>query len=422
MALARWQATIVDETGNVVDQVTVRVEREVLGFPLATLFADRDGAVPLSNPFTLASGETLAAFHCVGGAYRITATKGLFQRTLRYVPVGLAAETDGSLASSINLPEGVNPAVPPVGNLTLYATADHEFALKDSAGNVSLINGDPSVCQCRLSLVSGTPVVATSQTAKTSIKLVPYKGNRLALWNGWGWSVAAFSEISASIASLAANTIYDVFVYANAGVLTLEFVAWTTNSLRATALAYQNGIPVKSGAPTRRYLGTIVTTATAGQCEFSFGGAAIGGSPAFLGVWNYYNRVRVAATVGESRDSWAGVAGTRVMAGSLGNKVSFVSGLEEDFFEAVVVGSGASGTAGNFTVGVGVDVTTTISGLAHGGNTAAVAPCSGRHASTYLGGHINYALEYMQTSGVTWIGDNGLSPAMQSGITFTGMM
>jgi hypothetical protein len=94
MALSRWQATIVDEAGNVLPGAQVTVRREVAGAPLALLFQDRDGLVPLGNPFP-AGGDGFAAFHAAGGAFRIDAVSGSSTRTWRYVPGGLAAEADG---------------------------------------------------------------------------------------------------------------------------------------------------------------------------------------------------------------------------------------------------------------------------------------------------------------------------------------
>lgn len=93
MALARWQATITDEAGNILPAASVTVRRETVGAPLANLFSDRDGLVPIGNPFT-ADGDAYAAFHAVGGAYRITATLGSASREWRYVAVGLGGESD----------------------------------------------------------------------------------------------------------------------------------------------------------------------------------------------------------------------------------------------------------------------------------------------------------------------------------------
>lgn len=100
MPFARWQSTIVDEFGNIVQQPSVEVRAETVGQPLATLYADRDGATPLGNPFTVSLGSNgFAAFHVAGGAYQITVTKGSFSRTYRYVAIGLAGESDALVTS-----------------------------------------------------------------------------------------------------------------------------------------------------------------------------------------------------------------------------------------------------------------------------------------------------------------------------------
>lgn len=96
MALGRWQATIVNDKGDILPGASVEVRREVAGSPLATLYSDRDGLTPLGNPLTVGL-DGYAAFHAVGGAYRITATKDGFSRTWRYVPVGIGSEQDRAL-------------------------------------------------------------------------------------------------------------------------------------------------------------------------------------------------------------------------------------------------------------------------------------------------------------------------------------
>lgn len=93
MTLAIWQRTIVDEAGNILPGASVRVEQEVPGLPLANLFSDRDGAESIGNPFS-ADPDGFAAFHVVGGAYRVTITSGAFSNVLRYVAIGTGAEFD----------------------------------------------------------------------------------------------------------------------------------------------------------------------------------------------------------------------------------------------------------------------------------------------------------------------------------------
>jgi hypothetical protein len=93
MPLARFQFHVTDDEGNVLPGASVEVRREVSGSPLAVLFSDRNGATPLGNPFQ-ADSSGFAAFHVSGGAYRVTATSGAVSRVWRYVPIGLAAESD----------------------------------------------------------------------------------------------------------------------------------------------------------------------------------------------------------------------------------------------------------------------------------------------------------------------------------------
>ena len=93
MPLARWQATIVDEAGNIMPGATISVVHETVGNPPAALFSDRNGSSALGST-TLSDAEGYAFFHVAGGAYRITATLGDQSRDWRYVAIGNAAESD----------------------------------------------------------------------------------------------------------------------------------------------------------------------------------------------------------------------------------------------------------------------------------------------------------------------------------------
>ena len=148
----------------------------------------------------------------------------------------------------------------------------------------------------RLTLQAGVPISTTDQTAKTTIYYTPFHGNRISLYSGSAWIVYTFSELSLSLSGYAANTNFDIFVYNNNGTPALESTAWTNDTTRATALTTQDGIYVKTGATTRRYIGTIRTTATIGQCEDST-------SRRF--VWSLYNQ-----TYKQSRASLVGATHT----------------------------------------------------------------------------------------------------------------
>jgi hypothetical protein len=93
MPLARREITATDAYGNLLTDVQVEVKREG---PLTNepLFSDRDGLVSISNPFSVDPVTGVGAFHCAAGAFRIRIFKTGFERIIRYVPVGTAAEFD----------------------------------------------------------------------------------------------------------------------------------------------------------------------------------------------------------------------------------------------------------------------------------------------------------------------------------------
>ena len=134
-------------------------------------------------------------------------------------------------------------------------------ALESSVG----VNPSRSLCECRLTLSTGVPVPASDVTGATTVYLTPFLGNRIALFDGSGaWAVLALSaDLSLALGTLVAGTNYDIFCYNNSGTPALELgAAWTNDTTRSTGLVLQDGIPVKSGATTRRYLGTLRTTST----------------------------------------------------------------------------------------------------------------------------------------------------------------
>ncbi len=100
----------------------------------------------------------------------------------------------------------------------------------------------------------------------TTCYFTPFRGNVVSLYDGTRWKLYTFSELSLSLSGFTASLPYDVFLYDNSGTLTLEGVAWTSALVRATALVLQDGVYVKSGDTTRRWVGTIATSGT-GECE-----------------------------------------------------------------------------------------------------------------------------------------------------------
>lgn len=133
----------------------------------------------------------------------------------------------------------------------------------------------------RLTLLSGNPVTFSNQSAKGTVYYTPYNGNIIALYDGTGWNLHEFTELSLTLTATSGKN-YDIFLFDNSGVLTLSTEVWTDDSTRATAIARQDGVPVKSGAATYRYLGTIRATGTNQTSD----------TASIRGVWNFDNRVK----------------------------------------------------------------------------------------------------------------------------------
>jgi hypothetical protein len=169
-----------------------------------------------------------------------------------------------------------------------------------------------SVQDFRLTLQSGVAIPTTDSLAATTLYLTPYKGNSIALYSGTAWNVRTSAEMSISLANYVANTNYDLFVYSNSGAPTLESCAWTNNTTRATALALQDGVLSKSGATTRRYVGTIRTTSVTGQCEDS-------GYSSYYSYATTANGSKVVSGLGSTAGLSVGmvVAGTNIAANSV---------------------------------------------------------------------------------------------------------
>ena len=210
-----------------------------------------------------------------------------------------------------------------------------------------------SLCQGRLTLTSGTPVTTSDVTAATTIYFTPYKGNQIGLYSGAMWNLFAFSEISLSLSGYTADENYDIWVYDNSGTVTLDSTVWTNDTTRATALAMQDGVYVKSGDATRRYLGTIRTTSTTGQTE---------DSEAKRYVWNCYNRANRALRQFETNYDWTYSSTTwRQARASTSNQVNVVVGVAESIISLSVVNRvSVSGSGQSAQIAFGEDSTTTV--------------------------------------------------------------
>jgi len=225
------------------------------------------------------------------------------------------------------------------------ASANRDVTLERIAGFIN-----PKLCDFRLSLTSNTAFTTSDVTGAGTLYMVPCDYSltsagegRISLYDGTRWKLHKTAQVSLGL-SVTSGTVYDVFVYDNSGTLTLELTAWTNTTTRATALVLQDGVLLKSGALTRRYLGTLYASGS-NTCEDSR-------TKRFL--WNYYNRRPRALRLNTSGNGTYATADWRYFLNSSANRVEFVLGLTEDPVECTALAV----AGGNGSIGMHLDSAT----------------------------------------------------------------
>lgn len=268
-------------------------------------------------------------------------------------------------------------------------------------------------CQGRLTTESGVAVSTSDRSAQNTLYFTPYNGNLLGLFDGTSWKPHILTEQSLALSGLTSGKNYDVFIYDNAGTLTLELsAAWTNDTTRSDALTIQDAIFVKSGATTRRYLGTIRSTST----------TATEDSQAKRFVWNAYNQVYRSMRVIDTTDSWTYTTNTvRYANNTASNRLEFVCGLPT-YAEANILGMVTNDlNAAGYAVGIGVDSATTMSPIrasvyGHSSVAYLTVACTAQWNGTLdAGWHFLAWLELCTTGTPRALGD-GASTQLQSGI------
>jgi hypothetical protein len=233
----------------------------------------------------------------------------------------------------------------------------------------------------RLVASTGTPaapVPTSSVINATSLWYVPSQngGALITIYNGVNDQAYSFGSPGLVLglgSNWTANSAFDVFAALSGGAPVLCTVGWTSLTARATALDgttrpyLTNGISITCrtsntttltvAANQGTYLGSFYTNSGPGQVDFNFGGSAVGGGAASLGVWNAYNQTPVAVLVQDSTASWSYNGATyRNADASAGNSVTFMMGLPRSsaFARYQVAPSSSSGGALT-TIGIGIN-------------------------------------------------------------------
>lgn len=274
----------------------------------------------------------------------------------------------------------------------------------------------PMVCEGRLTLTTGVPVTTADVTAATSVYFTPFNGNRIALYSGSAWVIRSFAELTQSLAGFTASLPYDIFAYDNAGTVALEALVWTNTTTRATALVLQDGVWCKTGALTRRYLGTVYINSTGGQTDDTLTKRS---------VYNAQNRVVKPLRRLEDTNSYTYNSSFRQANGSALNEFDVMVGLAEDPIDiridamvsndstselhvvAVALDGTSAAAAGSILSPLRVPV---VSVATHVSASLRTVPAVGRHRFVWI--------ETASSGGgtATWYGDANTPTTFQAGM------
>jgi hypothetical protein len=288
----------------------------------------------------------------------------------------------------------------------------------------SLANANANTSKVDLT-ASVTQQIIPSGITQTSIIFTPYKGDKLSLFDGVStWTTISFIETSLALGTLTSGLPYDVFAFNNSGTMALELLAWSSATVRATAIVKQNGVWVKSGATTRRLLGSIYTDSTLTTIDDAGGIASAVGAQRY--VSNLENRVSAPVYVWMS-GSWNYSSATVEQANATaGAKVSLMDTIGDAKIDlSLLVRLNNTIIANGGSAGFGTDSVTVFDNF-HGSvcnpvSNAANNPATGsaNYRNRLLGKHDINWLENGTGSGVsTWWGQNALTAgnAIQDGI------
>jgi hypothetical protein len=295
----------------------------------------------------------------------------------------------------------------------------------------------PITPQGRLTLTSGTPITTSDVTGATTLYYTPMIGRYVPIYDGTQFVntdiAAELSNITtnsatgkAGPAAVANNSVYDLFVWNDAGTVRLtRGPAWSSDTARGSGagtseITQVNGVWVNAQAITN---GPAANRGTLVGSVRSDGTAQLKDTKAFRWVSNIYNAVPRQMQVLEATASWNyTLAAFRQANGSAANQLDFLQSLAGGVVSARVQANMSNTSAGIYAaVGIDLDTlnTTTLVNNTNFLQYTAIASNTVGQAASYngypgMGRHVLIWKEYSQASGTsTWSGTTAL---LQSGI------
>ncbi len=360
---------------------------------LRNVYTDSALTVPAANPQTSDAAGRFSQIYTADGVYKVrieTSAGVLIPPEYDNIDTGLSASV-GSLPVSSG-GTGATTAAAARANLGVPSTSELADLAADITTLSSSVQNIVSFPQGRLTLTTGTPVLATGVSAGTAVYYTAFVGNLVPVYDGTQFNARKFtSDLTLTLNSNhVASAIYDNFIFWDGSALQIGTgVAWNTATAAAGArgtgagtteltringlwvnkydISYRNGattgtIPAYQGT----YVGSIYMDGTNGQvsCHTTYGQSRK------WGVWNAYNRRKIILQAGDSTSLWNYLTNTiRASNGSSANSLTVFSGLPEEPFEISFNQSVQAGTVtatsqviATWQVGIGKNSTTTFSG------------------------------------------------------------
>lgn len=171
-------------------------------------------------------------------------------------------------------------------------------------------------------------------------------------WNAASSTTGSFHTTLADSLTAANKVNLTASITSVITAVSLELLVWTSTTVRATALTTQDGIYVKSGATTRRHIGSF----------FPASATTMEDSAQYRYVWNRYNQVHRTLLIQDNTNSWALTAATgwqQANASSI-NRVGVMNGDVGTFVKLDVNATSDLGAAEGGVVGIGLGNTTNI--------------------------------------------------------------